>query len=219
MDWWFEALNSEHFNIFGVAAEAYKELFRLPKSGRTLNINSQCPNRAEQIQVLVLLRRRKCRKSYHLRSERSREHFRYVAMPWFQDDLRIVRPEFRGRKGWMIAPADLPYVLPMLVLVAEQPLAPGDEDQQAVAAQKEGFSEPSTLWADPMLGRWRGGTGRVEPPRPLQEANNQVVPAHWLAIYRSLWGCYSCYIYLEHGRGATLFQQLLQERQYQRYVI
>ncbi len=42
-------------------------------------------------------------------------------------DPRIVRPEFRGKRGWLIAPADLPYVLWMLVLVAERPLASGDE--------------------------------------------------------------------------------------------
>ncbi len=31
----------------GAAAKAYKELFRLPKGGGTLNINSQRPDRAE----------------------------------------------------------------------------------------------------------------------------------------------------------------------------
>ncbi len=41
--------------------------------------------------------------------------------------------------------------------------------QQTVAAQKEGSSEPSTLWAD---------RGRLSHLRPLQESNNQVVPAH-----------------------------------------
>ncbi len=45
------------------------------------------------------LRRRKCQESYHLRSEQSREHFGYVAMSWFQDDLRIVRPEFEARRA------------------------------------------------------------------------------------------------------------------------
>ncbi len=75
----------------------------------------------------------------HLHSERSREYFGYVAMPWFQDDLRIVRPKFEARR------ADLPYVLPMLVLVAELSLATGNKGQQTVAAQKEGSSEPSTL--------------------------------------------------------------------------
>ncbi len=63
---------------------------------------------------------------------------------------------------------------------------------------------------------WRSGYARLT--RPLQETNNQVARAHWLAIYRSVWGCYSCYIDLECGRGATLFQQLLQEGQFQWYV-
>ncbi len=41
----------------------------------------------------------------------------------------------------LIAPADLPYILMMLMLVAEQSLASGDEGQQTVTAQKKGSSE------------------------------------------------------------------------------
>ncbi len=68
-------------------------------------------------------------------------------MPWFQKDLRTHNDsaQIRGKNGRLIAPAELPYALTMLVLVAELSLTPGYEGQQTVASQKEGSWEPSTL--------------------------------------------------------------------------
>ncbi len=64
----------------------------------------------------------------------------------------------------------------MLVLVAERSLASGDEGQQTVAAQKEGSSDPSNCRQ--ILCQDGDRTARTDPPRPFQEINNQVVPAH-----------------------------------------
>ncbi len=74
--------------------------------------------------------------------------------------------------------ADLPYVLPILVLVAERSLASGDRGQQTVAAQNEGGSLQSPQYCG-QIPCWDGErAGWIEPPRLLQETNNQVVPAH-----------------------------------------
>ncbi len=44
----------------------------------------------------LVFQKKKCWESYHQRSEQNWEHFGYVAIPWFQDDLRIIRPKFEA---------------------------------------------------------------------------------------------------------------------------
>ncbi len=79
-----------------------------------------------------------------------RDRNRYVTIPWFRDDLRVVRPEFQASRANR-EHLQVSYSLkPTLVLVAEQFSATVTEGSQTVAAQKEGPSGPSMRWAGPM---------------------------------------------------------------------